>query len=251
MAMSQAVLREDAARAGRAAGSSAQFAHSLWGLIHAGASLPQALDAIAAQRRAGRDPAAPIYARIAYNIRGNGVTLHEALQAERPFFSSRLVAALALGDLSGFLFKTFVRHLDEQARYFSGLPPETAAEFPIVADEFREFFFYLGHLLVQRADPAAVQRWMPIMFSTVFRGDIAYVLLRFFEKGLRLSEALRVSRCFQDEEIIVQIEAAENLSMLGPILLEIPEWLDQRQRLEEQLRYLDMLGIDRPPAPKA
>jgi type II secretory pathway component PulF len=38
-----------------AACSTAQFAHSLWGLIHAGATLPQALDAIAKQRRADGD----------------------------------------------------------------------------------------------------------------------------------------------------------------------------------------------------
>jgi hypothetical protein len=75
----------------------------------------------------------------------------------------------------------------------------------------------------------------------VFRGDVTYILMRFFEKGLRLSDALRLSKCFQDEELVTQIEAAEDLNMTGPIILEIPDWLDQRRRLDEQLRYLDML----------
>ena len=226
---------------GLAACSTAKFAHSLWGLIHAGASLPQALDAIARQRRADRDPEVAVYEKLAYDIRNNGLPLYAALQMQRGFFSGRLIATLALGNLSGFLFKILVRHLDEQARYFAELPPDKAGEFPVVADEFREFFFHLGHLLVQRAAPHQVQRWLPLVFSPVFRGDVTYLLMRFFDKGLRLSDALRLSKCFQDEELITQIEAAEDLNMTGPIVLEIPDWLDQRRRLDEQLRYVDML----------
>ena len=233
---------------GRAAFATAEFAHSLWGLIRAGATLPQALDAIAKQRRADDCPEAPIFERIASDVRSHGLSLPAAIQAQRPFFSSRLVATLALANLSGRLFRVLTEHLAEQARYFSELPPSADREFPVVADEIREFFFYLGHLLVQRAAPHEVQHWMPLLFSPMLRGEVTYTLIRFFEKGLRLSEALRLSKSFQDEELITQVEASETLDMLGPVLVDIPSWLDQRRRLEDQLRYLDMVRPDMPPA---
>ena len=228
---------------GHAACSSAKFAHSLWGLVHAGATLPQALDAIAAQRATAGDPDALLYAKIARAICDNGLPLYAAIQAERGFFSSRMVASLALANLSGMLFKSFVRHLHDQSLYFATLPPEAAVEFPIVVDELREFFYYMGQLLVQRACPDEVLRWLPLIFSPAFRGDVTYILLRFFEKGLRLSEALRLSKNFQDEELIAQIEASESLDLLGPVIIEIPGWLDQRKRLDEQMRYVDMLRL--------
>jgi type II secretory pathway component PulF len=228
---------------GFAAHSAAKFAHSLWGLVRAGGTLPQALAAIAAQRSVDASPDASLYERIAMEIRDNGQPLFAALQKERGFYSNRMVATLALANLSGVLFKTFVHHLHDQARYFVTLPPETVIEFPVVEDELREFFYYMGHLLVQRAAPDEVLRWLPSIFSTAFRGDVTYILLRFFDKGLRLSEALRLSRHFQDEELIAQIEASEGFDLLGSVLTEIPDWLDQRRRLEERLRYVDMLRL--------
>ncbi len=44
-------------------------------------------------------------------------------------------------------------------------------------------------------------------------------------------------------DLIAQIEASEGFDLLGPVLIEIPDWIDQRRRLDEHLRFVDMLGL--------
>lgn len=226
---------------------------SLAELLRAGALVPAALTAMAARRRQNGDPLAPAFERIATAVRAGGRSVFEAVFEERAVFAPRFVAVLALANLGGPLFRTFVERLREFVDDFNALPPEAADDFPPLRDEVREFCFLLGHLIGEGASQPEIQRWLPLVFSPRVRRLTTIVLARFYDQGLLLSEAFERTPPFDDPEMVLAIQAGEEVNRVGHELIELANWLDQRRRLDERLRLADWvvptrLSGDPPPA---
>ena len=221
--------------------ASAELVLSLAELLRARTLLPQAVTAIAAQRRHRGDPLAPVFERIADGVRDGGLSLFEAVARDKPAFTPRLVAILALANLGGPLFRTFVQRLRECVHEFNTLPPEALDDFPPMQDEVREFCFFFGHLVHQKASQPEIQRWLPLIFTSRLRLVTTHLLARFYDQGLLLSEAFRRTPPFNDPEMILAVEAGEAFNRLGLELIELADWLVQRRLLEERLRLGDLV----------
>ena len=224
--------------------ASAELVLSLAELLRARTLLPQAATAIAAQRRHRGDPLAPVFDRIAAGVRDGGLSLFDAVVREKAVFTPRLVAILALANLGGPLFRTFVQRLREYVHEFNLLPPEALEDFPVMRDEVREFCFFFGHLVHEKASQPEVQRWLPQVFTARLRLVTTHLLARFYDQGLLLAEAFRRTPPFNDPEMILAVEAGETFNRLGLELIELADWLVQRRLLEERLRWGDFV---RPP----
>lgn len=222
--------------------ASAELVLSLAELLRGGTLLPPALTAIAARRRHRGDTLAPLFERIATGVRDDGLALFEAVAREKVAFTPRLVAILALANLGGPLFRTFVRRLREFVHEFNALPPAESEDFPAMRDEVREFCFFFGHLVHEKASQPEIQRWLPLVFTPRLRLATTHLLARFYDQGLLLSEAFRRTPPFQDPEMVVAVEAGEAFNRLGLELIELADWLAQRRLLEERLRLGDFVS---------
>lgn len=222
--------------------ASAELALSLAELLRARSLLPQAVTAIAAQRRHRGDSLAPVFERMAVGIRDEGLSLFDAVAREKAAFTPRLVAILALANLGGPLFRVFVQRLHALVHEFNALPAtEPVEDFPVMPDEVREFCFFFGHLVHEKASQPEIQRWLPQVFTVRLRLVTTHLLARFYDQGLLLSEAFRRTPPFNDPEMILAVEAGEAFNRLGLELIELADWLVQRRRLEERLRLGDLV----------
>ena len=221
--------------------ASAELVLSLAELLRARNLLPQAVTAIAAQRRHRGDPLAPVFERIAAGVRDGGLSLFEAVARDKPAFTPRLVAILALANLGGPLFRTFVQRLREFVHEFTTLPPEALDDFPPMQDEVREFCFFFGHLVREKASQPEIQRWLPLIFTSRLRLVTTHLLARFYDQGLLLSEAFRRTPPFNDPEMILAVQAGEQINRVGRELIELAQWLAQRRVLEERLRLTEFV----------
>lgn len=221
--------------------ASAELALSLAELLRAGALLPDVLAAVAARRSQNHDPLAPVFERIARGVRDDGLSLFEAVHQEHRVFTRRFVAVLALANLGGQLFRAFVKRLREFVQVFNALPPEALNDFPPMADEVREFCFFLGHLIFEKASQAEVQQWLPRIFTPKIRLAATHTLARFYDQGLLLSRAFARTPPFNDPEMVLAVEAGEQISRVGAELIDLAHWLDQRRILEERLRFGEIL----------
>jgi hypothetical protein len=235
--------------------ASAQLALSLGELLHAGTLLAPALTAIAAQRRQRHDRWAPVFERIATAVREDGLSLFDAANREHALFTPRFVALLALAGLGGPLFRVFVERFRGFVDAFNALPSEEAADFPPMPDEIREFCFFLGHLIREKASQPAIQRWLPQLFTPKLRLLATLVLARFYDQGLLLSDAFFRTPPFNDAEMVLAVQAGEQRSAVGTELIELADWLDRRRRLDERVRLAEMvlpgLGPKRPDPPQS
>lgn len=220
---------------------SAELALSLAELLRARTLLPQAVAAIAAQRRHRGDPLGPMFERVATAVRDGGITLFEAILAEKAAFTPRFLAILALANLGGPLFRTFVHRLRSFVHDFNRLPADRLDDFPPMEDEVREFCFFFGHLVHEKASQPEIQRWLPQIFTARLRLVATHVLARFYDQGLLLSEAFRRTPPFNDPEMLLAVEAGEAFNRLGLELIELADWLIQRRILEERLRLGDFV----------
>ncbi len=228
-------------RARERAIASAALSLSLAELLRAGTLLPQALTAVALQRRQRGDPMAAVFERVAVAVRDEGQSLFEAVQRERAAFTQRFVAILALANLGGPLFRAFVRRLREFVLEFNALPPEALDDFPPMQDEVREFCFFFGHLTHEEASQPEIQRWLPLIFTPRLRLVATHVLARFYDQGLLLSEAFLRTPPFNDAEMVLAVQAGEDLNRVGRELIDLADWLIQRRILEERLRWGELL----------
>lgn len=210
--------------------ASAKLALSLAELLRAGTGIPQALTAIAARRRQADDALAPVFGRIA-----------QAVFEEKRVFTERFLAILALANLSGPLFKTFIERLRQAVGDFNALPPDALDDFPPVQDEVQEFCFFLGHLANERASQPEVQRWLPRVFTPRLRLQATLVLARFYDQGLLLSEAFARTPPFNDPEMVLAVQVGEEINRVGRELIELARWLAERRALEERLRLTDFI----------
>lgn len=226
-------------RACRRAAASAQLALGLSELLRAGTELPRALTAIAVGRRQRQDPWAPMFERMAVAVREEGRSLSQAVEREGSLFTPRFVAVLALANLTGPLFQTFVQRLRGFVDDFLAQPAGAHDDFPPMQDEVREFCFFLGHLVKEGASQPEVQRWLPLVFTPRLRLQATLVLARFYDQGLLLSEAFLRTPPFHDAEMILAVQAGEQRSQVGQELIELADWLDQRRKLEERVRVAD------------
>lgn len=220
---------------------SAEVALGLAELLRAGTGLPQAVTAMAARRRQAGDPLAPVFERIALAVREEGRTLFQAVSLEKRLFTDRFVALLALANLGGPLFKTIVERLGQAVRDFNLLPPEALEDFPPMRDEVQEFCFLLGHLANERASQPEIQRWLPRVFTARLRLQATLVLARFYEQGLLLSDAFLRTPPFNDPEMVLAVQAGEQVNRVGRELIELAHWLAQRRLLEERLRLTEFV----------
>jgi type II secretory pathway component PulF len=221
--------------------ASAQLALSLGELLRAGTLLAPALTAIAAQRRQCADRWAPAFERIATAVREEGHTLFGAVNREHALFSPRFIAVLALAQLGGPLFRVFVERFRGFVDVYTALPPEAATDFPPMPDEIREFCFFLGHLIREKASQPEIQRWLPQMFTARTRLLVTLVLARFYDQGLLLSDAFFRTPPFNDAEMVLAVQAGEQRSAVGTELIELADWLDRRRMLEERVRMSEMV----------
>jgi type II secretory pathway component PulF len=221
--------------------ASAGLALSLAELLRAGTGLAPAVTAIAARRRQASDPLAPVFERIALAVREEGRSLFQAVVQEKRLFTDRLLALLALANLGGPLFKIFVERLGRAVRDFNALPPEALDDFPPVPDEVQEFCFLLGHLANEKASQPEVQRWLPRVFTPKLRLQATLVLARFYDQGLLLSEAFARTPPFNDPEMILAVQAGEQVNRVGSELIELAHWLAQRRVLEQRLRLTEFV----------
>lgn len=228
-------------RARERAIASAELSLSLSELLRAGTMLPQALGAVAGQRRQRGDPFAAVFERIAVAVRDEGQSLFQAVANEKGVFTQRFVAILALANLGGPLFRTFVRRLREFVQEFNQLPPDALDDFPPMKDEVREFCFFFGHLTQEEASQPEIQRWLPLIFTPRPRLVATHLLARFYDQGLLLSEAFQRTPPFNDPEMILAVQAGEELNRVGRELIDLADWLVQRRMLEERLRWGDLL----------
>jgi type II secretory pathway component PulF len=236
--------------------ASAGLALSLTELLRAGALLPDTLNAIAESRRARQDPLAPVFLRMAKAVQADGWSLFQAVQREQAEFSPRFVALLAVANLGGPVFRAFVGRFREFVERFNDQPVGEGTDFPILDDEVREFCFHFGHLTMEKASQPAVQQWLPKVFTHRMRLAVTHVLSRFYDQGLLLSEAFRRTPPFDDPEMVLAVEAGEQINRTGAELIELADWLRQRRLLEERLRTADLIlpatppfkGPDSPPA---
>ena len=240
-------------RARERAIASAELSLSLAELLRAGTLLPHALAAIADQRRQRGDPLAAVFARIAVAVRDEGQSLFQAVANEKAVFTQRFVAILALANLGGPLFRTFVRRLREFVQEFNQLPPDALDDFPPMKDEVREFCFFFGHLTHEGVSQPEIQRWLPLIFTPKLRLVATHVLARFYDQGLLLSEAFLRTPPFNDAEMVLAVQAGEEMNRVGRELIDLADWLVQRKILEERLRWGDLLlpenlGRTDPPA---
>lgn len=220
--------------------TSAQFALSLAELLRTGALLPDALDAIAHRRRQEADPLAPVFERIAFAVRNDGASLFEAAHREHRVFTPRFLALLAVANLGGPVFRAFVSRFREWVERFNGLPADhRCLDFPPFEDERREFCFLFGHLTREKASQPEIQQWLPRVFTSRMRLAVTHLLSRFYDQGLLLSEAFRRTPPFDDPEMVLAVEAGEELNRVGEELIELAGWLEQRRQLEQRLRALD------------
>jgi len=214
---------------------------SLCELLRAGTRIPAAVTAIAARRRLAGDPLAPVFDRIALAVREEGRSLFQAVVLEKRLFTERFIALLALANLSGPLFRTFVERLGRAVREFNALPPESLDDFPPFGDEVQEFCFLLGHLANEKASQPEVQRWLPRVFTSRLRLQVTLVLARFYDQGLLLSEAFARTPPFNDPEMVLAVQAGEAINRVGRELIELAPWLAQRRLLEERLRLSEFV----------
>lgn len=246
-AESTADATDPSRRARERAIASAELTLSLAELLRAGTGLPQALTAIAARRRRAGDPLAPVFERIALGVREEGKSLFQAVAREKPVFTERFVAILALANLGGPLFKTFVQRLRGFVQDFNALPPAALDDFPPLQDEVREFCFFFGHLTQAGASQPEIQRWLPRMLTSKLRLQASLVLARFYDQGLLLSEAFFRTPPFNDPEMILAVQAGEAINRVGRELVELAGWLEQRKILEERLRLTEFILPAPPP----
>lgn len=219
--------------------ASAELALSLAELLRAGTGVPQALTAIAARRRWAKDRLAPVFERIAVAVREEGKSPVQAVMQEKGVFSDRFIAVLALANLGGPLFKTFIEWSRQAVMKFNTLPSHALNDFPPMADEVEEFCFFLGHLINERASQPEIQRWLPRIFTPKLRLPATLVLARFYDQGLLLSEAFARTPPFNDPEMILAVQAGEQLNRVGRELIELSRWLAERRALQERLRLGD------------
>ncbi|MCX8109334.1 MAG: hypothetical protein N3G20_11085 [Verrucomicrobiae bacterium] len=243
------VQRDTVQQARERAFASAELALSLAELLRAGAGLPQALMAIAARRRWAKDRLAPVFERIAVAVCEEGKSPVQAVMQERGVFSDRFIAILALANLAGPLFKTFIEWSRQAVLRVNALPPHDMNDFPPMTDEVQEFCFFFGHLLNERASQPEIQRWLPRIFTTKLRLQATLVLARFFEQGLLLSEAFARTPPFNDPEMVLAVQAGEQLDRVGRELIELSRWWAERRALQERLRLTDYvvppaIGLD-------
>jgi len=226
--------------------TSAELALALAELLRAGTLLPEALAAIAARRRQQQDTCAPEFERIAVGVTEEGRSLFEAIHAEKAWFTPRFMAVMALANLGGQVFQVFVGRLREWVSDFSEMPADKAVDFPPLKSEVREFCFLFGHLTIERVSQPEVQRWLPRVFTPKLRLPATHVLARFFDQGLLLSEAFERTPPFNDPEMVLAIQSGEALNRVGQGLLELADWLVERERLEERMRLSDWVVPIRP-----
>jgi type II secretory pathway component PulF len=231
--------------------ASAGLALGLAELLRSGTRAPEALAAIAARHRQQNDPWATVLERVAVGVRDEGRSLFEAVHAERPAFTPRFVAALALANLGGKLFRVFVGRLRDYVRRLPELPPAALPDFPWMRNEIREFCFYFGHLTVERASQTEVQHWLPRIFTARLRLPVTHLLGRFFDQGILLSQAFAKTPPFHDPEMVLAIQAGEERNQVGRELLALADWLQEREALEERLRLNEWILPDRPDTPAA
>lgn len=232
---------ESGARQQQRAVASAELALSLAELLRAGALLPDTLTAIAGRRRGRNDPLAPVFGRIATAVRDDGWSLFQAVQHEQAVFTSRFVALLAVANLGGPVFRAFVGRFRGFVERFNALPPDEAGDFPPLEDEVREFCFHFGHLTIERASQPAIQQWLPRVFTGQVRLAVTHLLARFYNQGLLLSEAFRRTPPFDDAEMVLAVEAGEQINRTGAELIELADWLRQRRLLEERFRAAELI----------
>lgn len=236
--------------------NSAQLALSLSELLRTGALLPDVFRAIADRRQQAGDPLAPLFDRMARGIRDDGLSLFEVVVREKRRFTSRFMAYLALANLNGQVLRACIGRLRGMVRRFNELPAGEDGDFPPLGDEVLEFCHLFGHLTREKASQSAIQQWLPQVFTARLRLPATLVLGRFYDQGLLLSEAFQKTPPFDDPEMVLAVQAGEELNRVGEELIELADWLDQRRRLEERLRWNDLvlsrsrLG-DGPPPPEA
>ena len=228
--------------------ASAKLALSLAELLRAGTGIPQALTAIAARRRQAGDAQAAVFERIALAVREEGQSLVQAVFEEKRVFTERFLAILALANLSGPLFKTFIERLRQAVGDFNALPPDALDDFPPMLDEVQEFCFFLGHLANEKASQPEVQRWLPRVFTHRLRLQATLVLGRFYDQGLLLSEAFARTPPFNDPEMVLAVQVGEEINRVGRELIELARWLAERRTLEERLRLTDFIVPGQNPA---
>lgn len=229
------------ARGRERAVASAGLALSLTELLRAGALLPDSLTAIAASRRSRNDPLAPVFGRMAGAVREDGWSLFQAVQHEQAVFSPRFVALLAVANLGGPVFRAFVGRFRGFVDRFNALPVGEGTDFPMFDDEVREFCFHFGHLTLEKASQPTIQHWLPRVFTNRMRLAVMHVLTRFYDQGLLLSEAFRRTPPFDDAEMVLAVEAGEQVNRTGAELIELADWLRQRRLLEERLRASELI----------
>lgn len=224
--------------------ASAQLALSLAELLQAGTLLAPALTAIAARRRQRKDRWAPVFERIASAVREEGRSLFDAIWREHAVFTTRFVALMALAQLGGPLFRVIVARFRGYVDAFNALAPEAADDFPPMPDEVREFCFYLGHAIREKASQPEIQRWLPQVFTPRLRLAATLVMARFYDQGLLLSEAFYRTPPFNDAEMVLAVQAGEQRSAVGTELIELADWLDRRRQLEERVRMAELVLPD-------
>lgn len=232
---------ESPARQRERAVASAGLALSLTELLRAGALLPDTLTAIAGSRRAREDPLAVMFTRMAAAVRDDGWSLFQAVQREQARFTPRFVALLAVANLGGPVFRAFVGRFREFVDRFNALPLEESIDFPPFEDEVREFCYHFGHLTMEKASQPAIQQWFPKVFTSRMRLVVTHLLARFYDQGLLLSEAFRRTPPFDDAEMVLAVEAGEQINRTGAELIELADWLRQRRLLEERLRASELI----------
>jgi type II secretory pathway component PulF len=199
------------------------------------------LTAIAARRTQRGDPLAPVFEGLAVAVREEGRSLFQAVLGAQAVFTRRFVAALALANLGGPLFRAFLQRLREFVHDFNALPREAQDDFPPMSDEVREFCYFFGHLVKEGASQPEIQRWLPQVFTPKLRLVVTLVLGRFYEQGLLLSEAFLRTPPFNDPEMVLAIQAGEELNRVGWELIELSDWLRQRRLLEERLHLAELV----------
>jgi hypothetical protein len=217
------------------------MALSLAELLRTGALLPDVLTAIAARRRQADDPLAPLFERMARGVRDHGRSLFQVIEREKQQFTSRFLAFLALANLSGQVFRACVLRLRGFVRHFNALPPEQGDDFPPMRDEVQEFCHLFGHLTREKTSQTAIQKWLPRVFTARLTLPVTLVLGRFYDQGLLLSEAFQKTPPFDDPEMVLAVQAGEELNRVGDELIELADWLEQRHLLAERMRWNDLV----------
>ena len=221
--------------------ASAELALSLAELLRTGALLPDVLTAIAARRRQRGDPLAPLFERMARGVRDEGLSLFQVVEHEKQLFTSRFLAFLALANLSGQVFRACVLRLRGFVHRFNSLPPEQTDDFPPMRDEVQEFCHLFGHLTREKTSQTTIQEWLPRVFTPKLTLPTTLVLGRFYDQGLLLSEAFQKTPPFNDPEMVLAVQAGEELNRVGDELIELAEWLEQRHLLDERMRWNDLV----------